>query len=159
MKIGMNWPLRFDIVSIYSLRSCPLSKIPRRKVLGRASKDLGGNRIHNGSQAKPQTSRWGHNHDREGGRGLGLPIYTFEDSRITPSLQRPGRPRRLKVLPYQIKSTSKMSTTPEQRLGMRFLVSAYALHRMNSSVPAPPAPAEAVAQPEIVDTDPKFANL
>jgi hypothetical protein len=58
-----------------------------------------------------------------------------------------------------IKSTGKMSTTPEQRLGMRFLVSAYALHRMNSSVPAPASVAEPVAQPEIVDTDPKFADL
>jgi hypothetical protein len=44
-----------------------------------------------------------------------------------------------------IKSTGKMSTTPEQRLGMRFLVSAYALHRMNSSVPAPASVAEPVA--------------
>jgi hypothetical protein len=58
-----------------------------------------------------------------------------------------------------IKSTGKISTTPEQRLGMRFLISAYALHRMNSSVPGPPAPAEAVTQAEIVDTDPKFADL
>jgi hypothetical protein len=58
-----------------------------------------------------------------------------------------------------IKSTGKMNTTPEQQLGMRFLVSAYALHRMNSSAAAPPAPTEAVSQPEIVDTDPKFADL
>jgi hypothetical protein len=42
---------------------------------------------------------------------------------------------------------------------MQFLVSAFALHKMNSSVPAPPAPAKMFAQAEIVDTDPKFANL
>jgi hypothetical protein len=62
-----------------------------------------------------------------------------------------------------IKSTSKMSTTPEQRLGMRFLITAFALHNMNSSLVTsskltPPAPS-ADAQPEIVDTDPKYANL
>jgi hypothetical protein len=57
-----------------------------------------------------------------------------------------------------IKSTSKMSTTPEQRLGMRFLITAFALHNMNSSSSSkltPPAPsADASAQPEIVDTAP-----
>jgi hypothetical protein len=59
-----------------------------------------------------------------------------------------------------IKSTSKMSTTPEQRLGMRFLITAFALHNMNSSMAAPPAAVTDVPiQPEIVDTDPKYANL
>jgi hypothetical protein len=56
-----------------------------------------------------------------------------------------------------IKSTSKMSTTPEQRLGMRFLITAFALHNMNSSMATPPAAATDVpTQPEIVDTDPKL---
>jgi hypothetical protein len=59
-----------------------------------------------------------------------------------------------------IKSTSKMSTTPEQRLGMRFLITAFALHNMNSSMATPPAAVTDVPiQPEIVDTDPKYANL
>jgi hypothetical protein len=53
-----------------------------------------------------------------------------------------------------------MSTTPEQRLGMRFLITAFALHNMNSSTTTPPAAATDVPiQPEIVDTDPKYANL
>jgi orotidine-5'-phosphate decarboxylase len=57
-----------------------------------------------------------------------------------------------------IKSTSKMSTTPEQRLGMWFLITAFALHRMNSAlVPVPAASGD--SNGEIVDTDPKFAQL
>jgi hypothetical protein len=59
-----------------------------------------------------------------------------------------------------IKSTSKMSTTLEQRLGMRFLITVFALYNMNSSMATLPAAATDVPiQPEIVDTDPKYANL
>jgi hypothetical protein len=59
-----------------------------------------------------------------------------------------------------IKSTGKMSTTPEQRLGMQFLKAAFALHSINSSKATPPTvTADVPTQPEIVDTNPKFANL
>jgi hypothetical protein len=56
-----------------------------------------------------------------------------------------------------IKSTSKMSTMPEQRLGMRFLITAFALHRINSSMM--PAPVATQAATEIIENDPKFAQL
>jgi hypothetical protein len=59
-----------------------------------------------------------------------------------------------------IKSTSKMSTTPEQHLRMWFLITAFALHNMNSSMATLPATTTDVpTQPEIVDTDPEYANL
>jgi hypothetical protein len=59
-----------------------------------------------------------------------------------------------------IKSTSKMSTILEQRLGMRFLITVFALHNMNSSMATiPAATTDVPTQPESVDTDPKYANL
>jgi hypothetical protein len=58
-----------------------------------------------------------------------------------------------------IKSSGRMNTTPEQQLGMQFLIYGFAMHQINSSAAAPPAPPKAVSQPEIVDTDPKYADL